>query len=171
MSENKRWVKIAEGSNFADLAITVRDRELPIGTQLEVRMSTIWGTSWVFDLPLIESLFTVPRGMRLHDVFAEGGKGFATLEVTGYDPISTTNSISALVLPTIAGFLVWTKKHWAKILLGGLILGVILTHIAFWALLPIVFLDEAMPWLIFGGITVVAIGGYLLTRPRQEHYG
>lgn len=169
MSKNqenaRRWVIIGRGNEIADLRRVGRDRELPINTPIEVHMRPRWGVpARIFDLPGIEHLFAVPEGMVLHDVFEEGGIGIATMEVVG--PVRPTQvagmgAAGAIVVSALIAFL---KAHWIKILIGGFILGLILSSIIVWAFIAVPALEAVAPWLWVGAIGAVAVGAYLLVR-------
>lgn len=108
------WRKVAEGTSFEDLEALVADRELAKGDRLRVVMDTRLPIAWAFDIAP-NWMFPAPEGMSVVDIWGEGTRtGMVEMEA---DPA------------WFLAILTFLKAHWLAIVIGGAILGLVITSI------------------------------------------
>lgn len=149
------WTLVAQGNNFDDLSSTIGEIYLPKGAKLRTEMTFGVPVVWhAMNLPGVHYLFKpfVPEGMDLVRVYGEDGKGFVEMES---DP--------AWLLAVLA----FIKKTWFSIIIAGFVIGVVITMIRIFALIP-----QTIPhippiaWIALAGVGIALLVAVMNRRGK-----
>jgi len=149
------WQTVAEGKSLAELRPLVVDMELPKGTKVRAVFDLKLPLAWAFDMAGAELAFRalIPQGLKLIDVYGEGGKGIVDMEA---DPA------------WLAAALVFIKTHWVAIAIAGLLLPLIISFIR--VSVDLVRAPAPIPWLvaIVGGLLVYSLAKPIVKERKEK---